>query len=195
MKQTGQIILASSSPRRKELFDVLGLQVEVIPSEVAEVGYGGDPALIPQRITLQKVKAVKARLGPAFHGWIVGADTIVALDHEVFGKPQDRAQAKTMLRKLAGKEHQVFTGFRVESSVGEFYERTVRTKVKMAPMTESEVDWYVSTGEPDDKAGSYAIQGLGGAFVESISGSYSNVVGLPLYEVMTGLKELGALFI
>ncbi len=193
MKQTGRIILASASPRRKAFFDLLGFQVEVIPSEIAEVGYGGDPALVPLRMTQQKIKAVKARLGSSFEGWIVGADTVVALDHDMFGKPKDQEDGRCMLRKLSGKIHQVYTGFRVESELGKFREGTLRTEVEMAQLSEEEINWYLSSGEPQDKAGAYAIQGKGGLFVRSIQGSYSNVVGLPFHEVIQALKTLGAI--
>src|SRR5437867_3059956 len=105
MKQLGRIVLASASSRRKELLGMAGLHVEVISSDVAEVGYGGDPALVPLRVTLQKVRAVRARLGSSFDGWVIGADTVVALDQEMFGKPANVVAAKSMLRKLSGKKH------------------------------------------------------------------------------------------
>jgi septum formation protein len=192
MKALGRIVLASASPRRKEFFDQIGIVVEVVPSDVAEVGYGGDPALLPLRITRQKLKAVRARLGSSFQGWVVAADTVVALDREIFGKPKNEEDAKAMLRRLSGKTHKVFTGYRVEEETGEFREETVATDVTFCQMSEADIKWYVDSGESSDKAGAYAIQGKGGVFVEKISGSYSNVVGLPLAELLQSLRELKA---
>jgi septum formation protein len=193
MKAKGKIVLASASPRRREFFGILGIPVELCPSDIAEVGYGGDPAKLPLWITRQKVKAVRSRLGAGFRGWIVGADTVVALGQRTFGKPRDAAEAKEMLNDLQGRTHQVYTGYQVEEWTGEVRTGTVGTDVTMAPLTEAQIDAYVATGECMDKAGGYAIQGQAGAFVTSISGSYSNVVGLPLHEVVTALRELGAI--
>jgi septum formation protein len=191
MKVKGRIVLASASPRRKELLELAGIPVEVLPSEIAEVGYGGDPEHLALRMTRQKVKSVRAVLGPSFDGWVIGADTVVALGAETFGKPQDETDAMRMLTRLAGREHTVFTGYRVECFDGEIREGSVATAVEFAPMSEAQIEGYVRTGEPMDKAGAYAIQGIGGRFVKAIRGSYSNVVGLPLYEVIEALRALG----
>lgn len=185
--------MASASPRRKDFFDLLGIQVDVVPSDVSEVSRAANPARLSLRMTVEKLKAVRPKLGPDFRGWIVGADTVVALGREVLGKPKNREEAKRMLRQLAGWRHKVYTGYRVQAADGKFREGVVETAVEMVPMTDAEIDWYVGTGEADDKAGAYAIQGKGGVFVRSIFGSYSNVVGLPLYEVLTALRELGAI--
>lgn len=193
MKANGRLILASASPRRAELLSLLALAFEVMPSDVAEVGFGGDPALLPLRMTRQKVKAVRARLGASFDGWILGADTVVALGQETFGKPENEADARRMLITLSGRRHRVYTGFRLEVFDGDFHEETVMTEVEMAPMSADDVDWYVASGEPMDKAGAYAIQGKGGSFVKSIAGSYSNVVGLPVHEVLQALRKLEAI--
>ena len=193
MKQVGPIVLASASPRRREFFQRLGLKMDVIPSNVAEIEGVGNPQRLPLRVTVEKLKAVRTKLGPTFRGWIVGADTIVALGREIFGKPKNRIDAKQMLRSLAGKRHRVYTGYRVQDAKGQFREGGVETAVEMTPMTDAEIDWYVATGEPDDKAGGYAIQGKGAVFVRAIFGSYSNVVGLPLHEVIRALRELGAI--
>lgn len=192
MKQEGPIVLASGSPRRKEFFDLLGLRVDVLPSDVPEPAAGGNPHRLPLWMTIQKLKNVRPKLGKDFRGWIVAADTIVALGREIFGKPKNRREAAEMLSRLAGKRHKVYTGFRVQTAAGKYREGVAETAVEMVPMTDAEIEWYVSTGEPDDKAGAYAIQGKGGLFVRSIFGSYSNVVGLPLHEVLTALRELGA---
>lgn len=193
MRQNGRLVLASQSPRRRDLLASAGLAFDIEPSDVAEVGYGGNPMMVPARITLQKVKAVKARLGAEFDGWILGADTIVTLDGEIFGKPNDRTHARAMLARLSGREHSVVTGVRIESGLGEVWEKTVETRVRFAPLDPADIEAYVATGEPDDKAGAYAIQGGAAWMVEAIQGSYTNVVGLPLRETVAGLVELGAL--
>lgn len=190
MKQNEKIILASQSPRRKELLEQLGLSLTIMPSEIAEVGYGGSPEKIPSRIVTQKIKAVKAKLGMDFDGCLLAADTIVALENEVFGKPENPDHARTMLRQLSDKIHLVYTCFRIETFEGDFVEKTVRTDVKMRKISEEMLNWYLSTSEPYDKAGAYAIQGYAGVFVESIQGSYSNVVGLPLAEVVEAFIQM-----
>ncbi|MFH1263404.1 MAG: Maf family protein [Pseudomonadota bacterium] len=193
MKQVGRIVLASASPRRKEFFDLLGIRVEVMPANVPEGESGGNPQRLPLRNTVEKLKAVRTKLGPGFAGWLIGADTVVALGRRVLGKPKNRQEAKRMLTELSGNRHKVFTGYRVQKASGQYREGVVETMVEMVPMTEAQIDWYVESGEPDDKAGAYAIQGKGGAFVRTIVGSYSNVVGLPLVEVLTALRELKAI--
>lgn len=190
MKQLEPIILASASPRRKEMLENLGLKFTVQPSEIVEVGYDGIPEKIPSRIVTQKMKAAKAKVGMKLDGYILAADTIVALEQESFGKPENPDQARAMLNVLSGKIHQVYTCFRVEGLTGDFVEKTVCTHVKMRNITKEHIDWYLSTQEPFDKAGSYAIQGFGALLVESIQGSYTNVVGLPLAEVTDALLEL-----
>ena len=161
MKQLEQIILASASPRRKDLLEKLGLKLTIQPSEIAEVGYGGTPEKIPSRIVIQKMKAAKAKLGMNQEGYILAADTIVALEQEVFGKPENIEHARTMLTQLSGKTHQVYTCFRIEGLEGDFIEKTIRTDVNMKIITPEMLGWYLSTQEPFDKAGSYAIQGYG----------------------------------
>jgi septum formation protein len=190
MKQNQPLILASASPRRKELLSGLGITFTVQPSDIAEVGYGGTPDKIPSRIVIQKMKAAKARIGMELDGYILAADTIVALENEVYGKPENADHARTMLKDLSGKTHQVYTCFRIEGLEGDFVEKTVKTDVKMREIPAEMLQWYVSTGEPFDKAGSYAIQGHGSILVESISGSYTNVVGLPMAEVVDALVQL-----
>ncbi len=139
---------------------------------------------------MQKMKAAKARIGMELDGYILAADTIVALENEVYGKPENADHARTMLKDLSGKTHQVYTCFRIEGLEGDFVEKTVKTDVKMREIPAEMLQWYVSTGEPFDKAGSYAIQGHGSILVESISGSYTNVVGLPMAEVVDALVQL-----
>lgn len=193
MKQAGRIVLASGSPRRKEFLALMGLSVEAIPADVAEGEPSGNPFRYPLWVTVQKLKAVRPKLGKAFAGWILAADTIVVIGREILGKPKDRSDARRMLEKLSGKRHKVFTGYRVQRADGQFREGVAETAVSMAPLSDAQIDWYLNTGEPDDKAGAYAIQGKGGVFVRTIFGSYSNVVGLPLHEVISALRELGAI--
>jgi septum formation protein len=169
------------------------LNVDVVPSGVPEGKLSGNPSRIPLWVTVEKLKGVRPRLGRDFTGWIVAADTIVALGREILGKPGNRTEAKEMLGRLAGKRHKVYTGYRVQTGSGKYREGVVETAVEMTAMTEAQIDWYVGTGETDDKAGAYAIQGKGGLFVRSIFGSYSNVVGLPMHEVIGALRELGAI--
>ena len=190
MKQNEKIILASQSPRRKQLLEQMGLHLTIQPSEIAEVGYGGIPEKIPARIVLQKMKAVKAIHGMNLEGYILAADTIVAFENEVYGKPENIEHARTMLQDLSGKTHQVYTCFRIEDLEGDFIEKTVMTSVRMKTIPADQIEWYVTTSEPFDKAGAYALQGMASTFIESIQGSYTNVIGLPLMEVTDALVKL-----
>jgi septum formation protein len=190
MKQLEKIILASASPRRKELLENLGLKLTVSPSDVAEDGFAGSPETIASKIVVQKMKAAIAKLGNDMDGYVLAADTIVVLGLEIFGKPENADHARSMLLQLSGKVHQVYTCFRIENSKGDCVEKTVCTHVKMKTITPGMLQWYLSTQEPFGKAGSYAIQGYGGVLVEKIEGSYTNVVGLPMAEVMDALIEL-----
>jgi septum formation protein len=127
---------------------------------------------------------------------VVAADTIVYINGSILGKPKSREEATEMLRRLSGEEHRVLTGFSVcHSEKGESDQQAVQTVVRMKPLTSAEIMWYVQTGEPFDKAGGYAIQGIGSFMIESIQGSYTNVVGLPLCELIQMLNRLGAMTI
>lgn len=195
MTLKGNIILASRSPRRLELLEKLGLTVTVSHSCYQEKLLNH---LSPAENVLRNAKAkamnVLKELSHSEEGsWLVAADTVVVLNDNFLGKPEDDRQAKEMLRLLSGKEHQVFTGFylinsNTESSAGQ----SVRSKVRFRQLTEKEINWYVASGEPLDKAGAYGIQQLGAIFVEQIDGSYSNVVGLPICELVTAMLRLGA---
>lgn len=173
-------ILASASPRRRELLQQIDASFEVKVSSVEEVTGGNlAPAEIVVENAVRKAKAV----AKAFPGYaVLGADTIVFLDGRVYGKPKDGEEAKAMLRALAGREHEVATGI-AWVHAGEVFTDVETTRVFFAPLTEEAIDAYVKTGEPLDKAGAYAIQGQAAQFIESIEGSFSNVVGLPLYAV------------
>lgn len=190
LKQHKKLILASASPRRKELLGSMGIQFTLQPSDIAEEGYSGTPETVPSLIVMQKMKVAKALAGMDFKDFILAADTIVAIEQEIYGKPGNVDHARSMLSGLSGKMHQVYTCFRIENLKGEFVEKTICTHVKMRNFSSEMLQWYLDTKEPFDKAGGYAIQGYGSVLVESIQGSYTNVVGLPMAEVMDALVEL-----
>jgi nucleoside triphosphate pyrophosphatase len=189
-----KIILASASPRRAELLYQIGVKFELVPSQIEERPHPDEaPPDYITRIARAKVIAV-ARQHES--GLIIGADTIVVLDGRLLGKPVDNHEAKSMLKQLSGRWHAVMTGvalYDVESrhEVAD-YEKTL---VKFAQLTDREIDWYVHTGEPKDKAGAYGIQGLGGLFVDEIAGNYYNVVGLPIPLVYRLARRLGYSFV
>ncbi len=186
-----RIILASSSPRRKKLLAQMGLQFEVIPSECKEKFLPEQsPAEIATKLALDKAKNVSARIQePAL---VIGADTIVVRENKILGKPKDKDEAYSMLCQLQGQVHQVITGLAViDTQSGRCLTGYERTQVELAPLTPQEIKWYISTGEPMDKAGAYAIQGFGGILIKRISGCYYNVVGLPIHRLWVMLKQMG----
>lgn len=187
---TRQIILASASPRRKELFQSLGVSFSVVNSGVEETTEAtDDPAKLAADLAAEKAETVAGRVSSEL---VLGADTVVVVDHEVLGKPVDDADARRMLRLLRDRWHEVITGVAiVDVSAASSDVRTVETRVRMAPYSDREIDQYVASGEPRDKAGSYAIQGLGSRLVETIEGCYTNVVGLPVCEVARLFSRFG----
>ncbi|MFH0960515.1 MAG: Maf family protein [Pseudomonadota bacterium] len=186
-----KIILASASPRRKELLEAIGIEFVVRPSQVEEFMY---PEESPER-QVQRLAAEKAAdIAKKYAGsWVLGADTIVVIDGRILGKPSDRAEAESMLSTLSGRTHNVFTGYSIMnlSFPGSNIVGFSRSEVMIRKLSHDEIQGYVDTGEPMDKAGAYAIQGVGAAIVEKVCGSYTNVVGLPLCEVARDLKKLG----
>ncbi len=189
---TQRIILASGSPRRRELLDQIGLEFEVIPSTAAEdVLPEETPEHLVQRLSLAKAQEVAAR--PDINGrWFIGSDTIVLIDGLILGKPRDNDHARQMLKQLSGREHQVLSGIAIiDKQSDREHVEAVATRVRFRVLTDSEITRYIATGEPADKAGAYAIQGLGVCFVAGIEGSYSNVVGLPLCRLTLALKDFG----
>jgi septum formation protein len=195
-----RIILASSSPRRRELLSGLGLTFEVIPSEFDESALTErEPALLVERLSYCKAAAVArdARLGAAKGPnpiFIIGADTVVVLGEEILGKPETEKGAMAMLQRLQGRSHVVYTGvtlLRVHQGITKAYTEHERTTVFMQPLSEETIHRYVQTGEPMDKAGSYAIQGRGATFVTAVHGDYFNVVGLPLHRLSRMFAEGG----
>lgn len=192
-----EYILASASPRRVELLTQMGLEIEVMPSNADESTDQTDAARIVEELSIAKCQEVARRLEGIKTGdyCIIGADTVVALDNEVLGKPKDEADAKRMLSLLSGNTHQVFTGVTVlvhlsgvHSSLVTFHEQT---DVTMYELPEEQINNYVATGEPMDKAGAYGIQGRGAVLIHHISGDYCNVVGLPIARLFHELCKLG----
>jgi septum formation protein len=181
--QNAPIILASRSPRRNELLKQAGLRFSVIPSPVEDQAFlNSDPAEYV-RLLAQKKAGWVARRHP--ESWVIGADTIVVIDGKILEKPDSRNTAEIMLRLLGGKTHMVLTGYAIHNeTLGRYFSDTIQTQVTFKSLTDSEIAWYASTPEPYDKAGAYAIQGLGSLLVKRINGSYTCVVGLPVCEVM-----------
>ncbi len=189
-----QLILASESPRRYELLKQVGLDFDAIPSGVVEDFFSTES---PRNHVLRLAEAKAMEVASKYPDrWVVAADTLVYIHRSILGKPKSREEAAEMLRCLSGQKHRVLTGFSVcHSEKGESDQEVVQTAVKMKCLTAAEIEWYVHTGEPFDKAGGYAIQGMGSFMIESIQGSYTNVVGLPLCQLIQMLNRLGALTI
>jgi len=186
------IILASASPRRQELLKGIGIKFDVIPSGVNEDALDGEtPRGHVLRLSKDKSFAVSQNNPDA---WVLGADTAVVIDGEVLGKPGTQKEARIMLKKLSGREHRVITGFTiVNKSTDVIISDAVESSVLFKKILEDEMNWYVKTEEPYDKAGGYAVQGMAAFFVREIHGSYTNVIGLPLMEVVMALRRVGAL--
>ncbi len=182
------IILASSSPRRRELLSLIGLPFAVIESDVQEdPPHGAPPDKYVRALALQKARAVAAAHP---NDCVIGADTIVYLDGDILGKPHTPENARRFLHRMQGRTHTVYTGVAVLSRGCEDV-RHCCTDVTFQPMTDEEIEWYVSTGEPLDKAGAYGVQGPGGVFVARISGNYFNVIGMPLPLLYQMLRDAG----
>lgn len=182
-----QIILASASPRRKELLSYLGIAFEIIVPAVEEVVRNGErPAEFCARVSRDKAVAVGVERPEDL---IIAADTIVVIDGRILGKPQDADQAAQFLQMLRSRAHEVYTGYTVAvMGADRIVTRVVGTTVHFRAISDEEILRYVATGEPMDKAGAYALQGLGAVFVDRIDGSYTNVIGLPLAELYHDLK-------
>lgn len=186
------IVLASGSPRRRELLGQMGIsEFEILPAKGEETAPDGlTPAELVQHLALQKAQEIAALRPDAV---VIGADTIVVLDETVLGKPKNEADAKNMLSALSGRSHEVYTGLAVLN--GErIYRHAECTKVDFRDLTEDEIAGYIATGEPMDKAGAYGIQGRACVFIRGIQGDYYNVVGLPvcaLHELLEQVEENG----
>jgi septum formation protein len=185
-----RIILASASPRRKELLEQIGLRFEVEPSHSRErSGPAAEPHELARSLSLEKARTVAAKHHDAI---IIAADTFIVFQGRILGKPHTEAEARRMLCALSGAGHTVVTAFTImDAETGKTVTRSVGTKVQMKKLTDAEIDCYVRSGEPLGKAGGYAIQGMGAVIVERIEGDYFNVVGLPLNALAQALREFG----
>lgn len=189
-----KIILASASDRRKDILTQVGISYEVMPSSIDEDAIQADtPASLVEALSAAKAEDIAERLTKDFV--IIGADTVVVKDNSILGKPSDEAEAAKMLQMLQGSRHDVYTGVTLISvspeGKGLIDTFHVRTIVDMIPMTTAQINAYIKTGEPMDKAGAYGIQGRGAAYIQDIAGDYYNVVGLPISTVLTRLANMG----
>jgi septum formation protein len=184
------LVLASGSPRRREILRSVGWAFEAIAADVDETLRKGEVAEdYVLRLAGEKAGAVAA-LRP--FGLVLGADTVVVIDGDILGKPRDADDARRMLRCLSGRWHEVLTGVSIiRAESGKRLSELARTRVRFAEMSEEEIDWYIATGEPMDKAGAYAIQGHASLFIEAIDGEYWNVVGLPVRLIYELVRKLG----
>ena len=181
-----KIWLASKSPRRAELLTRLGLEYEILTAEVDET-VDGEPYACVETLAKRKADAGAEKAGA---GWVLAADTLVFLDGKALGKPEDEQDAKRMLRALAGKTHQVLTGMCLKNAAtGESFVRHDGARVTFDEMTEDEIEDYISTDEPYDKAGGYAVQGRAALYIAGVTGDFYTVVGLPIHLVRTMLRD------
>ncbi len=195
--QTNPLILGSASPRRRDLLTTIGLPLRIIPGAADEAVRSGErPDQYLERVVAEKLASVAARLDGGEAGALLVADTVVVRDEKILGKPIDEADARSLVGQLVGRTHVVCTRFAVaepSEPASIAVARTVRTHVVMRPASTEEVSRYAATGEGLDKAGAYAVQGIGSMLVERVEGSYTNVVGLPVCEVVVALRSLGLL--
>ncbi len=186
---TATIVLASASPRRQELLRQIRVRYKVAAASIDETPLADeDPVTYAERLARTKARVVQERTGTRLP--VLGADTVVAIDGRILGKPENKAHALEMLRRLSGRSHDVFTAVCLRHS-GKSLQALSRSKVRFRPLTDEEILAYWETGEPRDKAGAYAIQGLGAIFVQRLEGSFSGVMGLPLYETAELLRQTG----
>ena len=184
-----KLLLASASPRRRALLAELGWAFDVCPAEVDETSREGEP---PEDLVARLAREKALHVGTLFPDrWVLGADTVVAVDRRVLGKPSDREESRSMLRLLQGRSHRVLTGVALVSPGEDPRVEVACTTVRFRPLDEAALGAYAASGEGDDKAGSYAIQGKGALLVEGIEGCYFNVVGLPLHLLSGMLQAAG----
>jgi septum formation protein len=185
-------ILASASPRREELLRSVGLTFKIIPADVDETYLKGEsPRVHVRRLSNDKASVIANQYPKAL---VLGADTIVVIDGLILGKPKNKKQAREMLERLSGRKHTVFTGFTIaciDSGISKT--RVVQSAVQFKKISPEEMKWYINGDEPYDKAGGYAVQGMGAYFISAIRGSYTNVIGLPLCETLEELKIIGTI--
>ena len=193
MPRAPDVILASASPRRRELLERLGLALEILPAGIDESVLPGETAAdYTRRIAAAKCDAVADGAAAGRDLPVLAADTTVVVDGQILGKPADDAEGRAMLVRLAGRRHEVVTAYTIRFG-GRRLDRAVTTVVAVRALQPAEIDAYVSSGEGRDKAGGYAVQGIAAAFVTELRGSLTNVIGLPLSEVLADLQALGAL--
>jgi septum formation protein len=187
---TRAFLLASASPRRSELLAMIGVRFRVSPVVIDETPQPGEePGPLAARLAREKVLALATPGEPAL---VLGADTLVVVDRTILGKPRDEAEARRFVGLLAGRTHEVVTAFALRACPEESIAvETVLSRVTFAPMSEKEIAWYAATGEGRDKAGAYALQGIGALFVQAVEGSYTNVIGLPLDRLYPHLVRWG----
>jgi septum formation protein len=185
-----KFILASASPRRRELLASIGLDFDVLPSHVPEVHEEGEaPEEYVARLSRDKAHALASEHP---NRWVIAADTTVLLDEQLLEKPADQADAMRMLGMISGRTHVVYTGVTLENVERNYRDtRVAESEVRMLALSDEDIEWYIATGEPLDKAGAYAVQGIGAMFIDSIHGSYTNVVGLPLATLFQMLRRAG----
>lgn len=191
MRRGVRLVLASESPRRRGLLESAGIVPIVVPPGVDEDVSEGfmPPEELVKSLARWKVRGIVSRMPDEF---VMGGDTVVFIDGEVLGKPKDEDEARRMLRRIAGRTHEVYSGIALYEPVGgRILDDYDATKVSLREMDEEEIDWYVRTGEPMDKAGSYALQGIGCLFVTRVEGDFTGVVGLPLPKVYALLRRAG----
>lgn len=190
-----KIVLASASPRRRRMFEDMGIDFEVVPADIDEAALPDEgPVEFATRAAGEKGLSVATRLkGEGRTPWIVSADTVVVLDGEILTKPLDPTDAGRMMRKLSGRTHTVVTGWAVGRFTDRWISQHAETRVTFHRLSDAEIEGYVRTGEGMDKAGAYAIQEVGSYLVDRIDGDYFNVVGLPISRVVRALVELGAI--
>lgn len=190
VNQDPTLILASQSPRRRYLLKQAGLNFTVIPSSFDENSISlSSPETYVRVLAEAKAHDISIKYPES---WVIGADTIVVINDTILGKPASRDEARTMLKRLSGQTHRVLTGYCICCKAKEEnFSETITTEVLFKNLTDKEIEWYIHTDEPFDKAGAYAIQGLGTFIVKSIHGSYTNVVGLPICEVIEFLIKKG----
>jgi len=180
------LILASRSPRRRYLLEQAGLTITIIPSRVDEKTVAMSEPETYVRVLAELKAADISKQYP--QSWVIGADTIVMIHGRMLGKPDSKDKARKMLLRLSGQTHQVYTGYSIQCAAEQhIFSETIKTDVHFKDLTAEEIEWYILTEEPFDKAGAYAIQGLGTFLVKQINGSYTNVVGLPVCEVIEHL--------
>lgn len=187
-----RVILASKSPRRREILSSLGVRFEILSADADESSDITSPAALVRELALRKGRATRELL-VARGEWnadtlIIASDTVVAVGEQILGKPHDDRDAAAMLHLLSGSDHRVISGVALlwgEDEISDFDSTTVR----FSAMTDAEIDWYVKSGEPRDKAGAYAVQGLASMWIKGLEGDYFNVVGLPVYKLNTLVRE------